>query len=81
MRGHGLTTVCEEAGCPNIGECWSKRHATFMIMGDTCTRACAFCNVRTGMPRPLDPHEPERVAAAAKELGLDAYRHHLRRSR
>ncbi|MEO8420489.1 MAG: lipoyl synthase [Hyphomicrobium sp.] len=70
VRGHGLTTVCEEAGCPNIGECWSKRHATFMVMGDTCTRACAFCNVRTGMPRPLDPHEPERVAAAAKELGL-----------
>ncbi len=70
MRGHGLHTVCEEAGCPNIGECWSKRHATFMIMGDTCTRACAFCNVRTGMPRPLDPHEPERVAAAAQELGL-----------
>ena len=55
VRGHGLTTVCEEAGCPNIGECWSKRHATFMIMGDTCTRACAFCNVRTGLPRPLDP--------------------------
>jgi lipoic acid synthetase len=70
VRGHGLTTVCEEAGCPNIGECWSKHHATFMIMGDTCTRACAFCNVRTGMPRPLDPHEPQRVAAAAKELGL-----------
>ena len=70
VRGHGLTTVCEEAGCPNIGECWSKRHATFMIMGDTCTRACAFCNVRTGMPRPLDPLEAPRVAAAAKELGL-----------
>jgi lipoic acid synthetase len=70
VRSHGLTTVCEEAGCPNIGECWSKRHATFMIMGDTCTRACAFCNVRTGMPRPLDPDEPARVAKAAKELGL-----------
>jgi len=70
VRGHGLHTVCEEAGCPNIGECWAKRHATFMIMGDTCTRACAFCNVRTGMPRPLDPGEPDRVAAAAKELGL-----------
>ena len=70
VRGHGLHTVCEEAGCPNIGECWAKRHATFMIMGDTCTRACAFCNVRTGMPRPLDANEPERVAAAAKELGL-----------
>jgi lipoic acid synthetase len=70
VRSHGLTTVCEEAGCPNIGECWSKRHATFMIMGDTCTRACAFCNVRTGLPRPLDPQEPARVAAAANELGL-----------
>jgi lipoic acid synthetase len=62
--------VCEEAGCPNIGECWSKRHATFMIMGDTCTRACAFCNVRTGMPGPLDPTEPQRVADAARELAL-----------
>ncbi|MEI9902208.1 MAG: lipoyl synthase, partial [Hyphomicrobium sp.] len=70
VRGNGLTTVCEEAGCPNIGECWSKRHATFMIMGDTCTRACAFCNVRTGMPRPLDAGEPGRVAKAARELGL-----------
>jgi len=70
VRAHGLHTVCEEAGCPNIAECWAKRHATFMIMGDTCTRACAFCNVRTGMPGPLDPHEPERVAAAVLELGL-----------
>jgi lipoic acid synthetase len=70
VREHRLTTVCEEAGCPNIGECWSKRHATFMIMGDTCTRACAFCNVRTGMPGPLDPDEPRRVAMAAGELGL-----------
>lgn len=70
VREHRLTTVCEEAGCPNIGECWSKRHATFMIMGDTCTRACAFCNVRTGMPRPLDPDEPARVAKAASALGL-----------
>lgn len=70
VREHRLTTVCEEAGCPNIGECWSKRHATFMIMGDTCTRACAFCNVRTGMPRPLDHDEPARVAKAARELGL-----------
>lgn len=70
VRGHGLHTVCEEAGCPNIGECWSKRHATIMIMGDTCTRACAFCNVRTGMPRPLDSEEPQRVAEAARELGL-----------
>jgi lipoic acid synthetase len=70
VRQHGLHTVCEEAGCPNIGECWAKRHATFMIMGDTCTRACAFCNVRTGMPLPLDPGEPVRVAQAAKALGL-----------
>jgi len=70
VREHGLVTVCEEAGCPNIGECWSKRHATFMIMGDTCTRACAFCNVRTGQPLPLDPNEPEHVAEATAKLGL-----------
>jgi lipoic acid synthetase len=70
VREHGLVTVCEEAGCPNIGECWSKRHATFMIMGDTCTRACAFCNVRTGLPGPLDRAEPERVADATAKLGL-----------
>jgi lipoic acid synthetase len=62
--------VCEEAGCPNIGECWEKKHATFMIMGDTCTRACAFCNVKTGLPGPLDPAEPERVADATAKLGL-----------
>ncbi len=70
VREHGLVTVCEEAGCPNIGECWSKKHATFMIMGDTCTRACAFCNVRTGLPGPLDPGEPEKVADATAKLGL-----------
>ncbi len=70
MRGLGLATVCEEAACPNIGECWSKKHATVMILGDTCTRACAFCNVKTGMPRPVDPLEPEHVAIAAAELGL-----------
>jgi lipoic acid synthetase len=70
VRAHGLTTVCEEAGCPNIGECWAKRHATFMIMGDTCTRACAFCNVRTGMPRALDSNEPDSVAAAVRTLAL-----------
>ena len=70
MRDNGLHTVCEEAGCPNIGECWEKKHATFMIMGDTCTRACAFCNVRTGLPGPLDPAEPERVADAVGKLGL-----------
>lgn len=70
VRDGGLHTVCEEAGCPNIGECWEKRHATMMIMGDTCTRACAFCNVRTGLPKPLDPAEPERVAQATARLGL-----------
>jgi lipoyl synthase len=70
VRAHGLHTVCEEAGCPNIGECWDKKHATFMIMGDTCTRACAFCNVRTGLPDPLDPQEPAHVAAATAKLGL-----------
>ncbi len=71
VREHGLTTVCEEAGCPNIGECWQKRHATMMIMGDTCTRACAFCNVRTGLPLPLDADEPRRVGDAVAKLGLE----------
>src|SRR5229473_2125469 len=70
IRANGLHTVCEEAGCPNIGECWEKKHATFMIMGDTCTRACAFCNVRTGLPGALDPNEPARVAEATAMLGL-----------
>jgi lipoic acid synthetase len=70
VRANGLHTVCEEAGCPNIGECWDKKHATFMIMGDTCTRACAFCNVRTGLPGPLDPAEPEHVAEAISKLAL-----------
>ncbi len=70
VRQHGLVTVCEEAGCPNIGECWEKKHATFMIMGDTCTRACAFCNVRTGLPLALEAGEPERVADAVALLGL-----------
>jgi lipoyl synthase len=70
VREHGLHTVCEEAGCPNIGECWEKKHATFMILGDTCTRACAFCNVKTGLPGPLDPHEPAHVADATAKLGL-----------
>jgi lipoyl synthase len=64
-------TVCEEAGCPNIGECWSKKHATMMIMGEICTRACAFCNVRTGLPMPLDVNEPENVANAVEKLGLN----------
>jgi lipoic acid synthetase len=70
VREFGLHTVCEEAGCPNIGECWTHRHATMMIMGDTCTRACAFCNVRTGLPGVLDPNEPENVARAVEKLGL-----------
>src|SRR5215467_9323115 len=68
--GHGLHTVCEEAACPNIGECWTHRHATMMIMGDTCTRACAFCNVKTGLPGALDEGEPQRVADAVAKLGL-----------
>jgi lipoic acid synthetase len=71
MRDLNLATVCEEAACPNIGECWTKKHATVMILGDTCTRACAFCNVKTGMPRTVDPLEPEHVATAAAELGLE----------
>src|SRR5271169_3484519 len=70
VRQFKLTTVCEEARCPNIGECWDKRHATFMIMGDTCTRACAFCNVRTGLPGPLVEDEPARVGDAVAKLGL-----------
>jgi lipoic acid synthetase len=70
VREHGLHTVCEEAGCPNIGECWADRHATMMIMGDTCTRACAFCNVKTGMPGALDAAEPENVGRAVAKLGL-----------
>jgi len=70
MRDHNLTTVCEEAACPNIGECWSKRHATMMIMGEICTRGCSFCNVATGRPDSLDVFEPGRVAAAVKKLGL-----------
>ena len=70
MRELDLVTVCEEAACPNIGECWSQRHATMMILGSVCTRACAFCNVATGMPDRLDPHEPERVGEAVARLGL-----------
>ncbi|WP_423067734.1 lipoyl synthase [Devosia sp. CN2-171] len=70
VRENNLVTVCEEAGCPNIGECWSKKHATMMIMGEICTRACAFCNVRTGLPTALDPMEPENVANAVAKLGL-----------
>jgi lipoic acid synthetase len=70
MKDNNLVTVCEEAGCPNIGECWEKKHATMMIMGDTCTRACAFCNVRTGIPAALDPNEPANVGEAVRMLGL-----------
>ena len=70
MRDLKLNTVCEEAACPNIGECWTKKHATVMILGDVCTRACAFCNVKTGMPRMVDPMEPENVAIAAGQMGL-----------
>ena len=70
VKSNNLHTVCEEAGCPNISECWSKRHATFMIMGDTCTRACAFCNVKTGLPNALDRKEPVRIAKATNDLNL-----------
>ncbi len=70
VKSHGLVTVCEEAACPNIGECWSKSHATMMIMGEICTRACAFCNVATGRPNPLDPTEPARVGDAVAKMGL-----------
>ncbi len=71
VREHGLVTVCEEAGCPNIGDCWARKHATFMILGSVCTRACAFCNVETGLPDRLDPHEPESVGRATAKLGLE----------
>ena len=71
VKNNNLHTVCVEAGCPNISECWSKKHATFMIMGDTCTRACAFCNVKTGLPNALDKNEPIRVAKATKDLNLN----------
>jgi len=70
MREHNLVTVCEEAACPNIGECWAQKHATMMILGSVCTRACAFCNVATGRPDLLDPHEPENVGKAVAKLGL-----------
>lgn len=71
MRDLNLNTVCEEAACPNIGECWTKKHATVMILGDVCTRACAFCNVKTGMPRKVDVNEPQHVADAAASMGLE----------
>ena len=81
VRELKLSTVCEEARCPNIGECWDKRHATFMIMGETCTRACAFCNVRTGLPDPLDENEPDRVADGVARLGSRPCRGDLGRPR
>jgi len=71
IRDNKLSTVCEEAACPNIGECWAKKHATMMIMGEVCTRACAFCNVATGKPGALDPFEPTNVASAVAQLGLE----------
>ena len=70
MRDKRLHTVCEEAACPNIGECWTQRHATVMILGDTCTRACAFCNVKTGLPRAVDPEEPAHLAEVVLTMGL-----------
>ena len=70
VKSNNLVTVCEEAGCPNIGSCWQQKHASFMIMGEICTRACAFCNVATGRPNALDPNEPENVARAVKQMGL-----------
>ncbi|MBO0347318.1 lipoyl synthase [Roseibium limicola] len=70
VKKNGLVTVCEEAGCPNIGECWSKKHASFMILGDTCTRACAFCNVRTGMPGAVDQSEPASIGEAVARMEL-----------
>ena len=71
VNNNNLVTVCQEANCPNITECWSKKHATFMIMGDTCTRACAFCDVITGKPQPLDPFEPYKISVAVKKLNLN----------
>ncbi|MCB2054136.1 MAG: lipoyl synthase [Geminicoccaceae bacterium] len=71
MRAKKLHTVCEEAACPNIGECWQQKHATVMILGDTCTRACAFCNVKTGMPMTVDPHEPAHLAEVVVTMGLE----------
>jgi lipoic acid synthetase len=70
VRGKGLVTVCEEAACPNIGDCWASGHLTVMILGDTCTRGCAFCNIKTGKPNPVNPHEPENLAKMVGELGL-----------
>ena len=74
VNQNNLVTVCQEANCPNITECWSKKHATFMIMGDTCTRACAFCDVKTGKPNDLDIFEPTKIANAVKKLNLYLYK-------
>ena len=81
VRENGLHTVCEEAGCPNIGECWEKKHATFMIMGDTCTRACAFCNVKTGLPGALDAQRAGACRRGGREARPQPRGHHLGRSR
>ena len=81
MRELNLHTVCEEAACPNIGECWKERHATVMILGAVCTRACTFCNVATGRPDTLDPHEPQRVGDAVAKAGPQPHRRDLGRSR
>ena len=70
VKDNSLKTICEEASCPNIGECWSKGHATFLIMGDICTRGCAFCNVKTGIPFKLDPSEPDRIGLSVQKMGL-----------
>ena len=70
IKNKPLNTVCEEAACPNIGECWNKKHAAFMILGSVCTRACRFCNIKTGLPDKLDPHEPQKVAISVRKLGL-----------
>ena len=72
VRKHKLRTVCEEAACPNVGECWNKKHATFMILGSVCTRACAFCNIKTGAPDEVDPYEPYNIASAIKKMGFEA---------
>ena len=77
VNKNNLVTVCQEANCPNITECWSKRHATFMIMGDTCTRACAFCDVKTGKPEKLDKLEPIKISQAVKKLDLHLHKNKI----
>src|SRR3546814_14452461 len=81
VREHGLATVCEEAACPNVGECWAKKHATMMILGSVCTRACSFCNIATGRPGAVNPHEPQNVAeAVAKQIGRASCRERVSQS-